>query len=105
MVSGGEDVAAEPGTIDLLELEWLDRVTDAAHRCRIERYVVRIAVHEAHGSAVLGHHDDIPGEERALAVGAAGPVEDGAPGEMATAVDQGDPRRELPGGTVPEHHL
>src|SRR6266487_5207969 len=71
----GENVAAEPGAIDLLELERLDRVPDPAHRRRIERNVVGIAVHDAHGSAVLADHDDIPGEQRALAVGAAGPVE------------------------------
>src|SRR5205809_3067858 len=84
------DVAAPPRAIDAIERQRFDRSPDPAHRRRIERNVVRKAVHEAQGTAIHRHHRDIAGEQRAPAFRARAPVQDRAAGKMPAGPHQKD---------------
>jgi hypothetical protein len=87
----------------MLELERLDHGADVLHRARIERDEVGEAVHESGSPAVLADHDGIARQERAPAIGAVGPMEHRAAGEMAAAADEREARGDLPRVAVPEH--
>ena len=58
-----------------------------------QRDQVRVAVHEADVAAVRDDLHDVAGQQRAAPVGAAGPVQDGAAGEVPAAADQRQPVR------------
>ncbi len=61
---------------------------DAPHRRRVQRGMIRIGVHEAHEAAIHRHLCDVAGEQRALAVSTARPVQHSGAGEMAAAANQ-----------------
>src|SRR5262249_23160140 len=57
------DVAIPPGAVDSIEGKRCNDVCDALDRGRIERNVVRIAVHEAHRAAVHRDHRNVPRQQ------------------------------------------
>src|SRR5918994_1788225 len=69
------DVLGKPGAVDLLEGVGLQRLNDAPHRGGVQRDVVRVAVHEAHGLPILADLEHVAGQDGTLALRAAGPVE------------------------------
>src|SRR5262245_5098203 len=92
---------AGPSAVDLLELERLHRSDYPPDGGGAERDQIGVAVHEAHGAAVLRHHDRVAGEKHAEPFGAVGPMESGAPRKVAPAMDQGEPGLELERVTAP----
>src|SRR5262245_24006168 len=80
--------AVEPRAIDALELPGTDGIADARDLGGGQRDQVGIAVHEADPAVIRDDLDDVAAEQRAPAVRALRPVQDGPAGEVAAEMDE-----------------
>lgn len=96
----GLDHLAPPGAVDGLELEVPQQADGAAHRVGVFGNQVGVAVHEGHPPSVRDHLHDVAGAEVPASV-RAGPVQDGAAGEVHPGVDQRAPGQDLEGVPIP----
>ena len=100
--TAADDVASPAVAVDVVVVEGCKPVPHFAYVGRPHRYVVGIAVHEAHAAAIRSHLGRVTDEQGAATLRAVFPVQRGAAGEMSTCAHKRNSAAERQRITAPE---